>query len=108
MTVQCCGQILKHDGLVILLERSFTFTFYSILEQFQTKPDLKHLEPEVGPNIKLLKSEKARARESQPEPEKCRPDPPLAKMLVLGRHFKFSIKPEAYQRVKCLNDAPLR
>jgi len=77
VTVLYCGQILKHVGLVILLKRSFTFTFYFILEQFQTKPDLKHLEPEVGPNINLLKSEKARARESQPEPEKCRPDPPL-------------------------------
>jgi hypothetical protein len=76
VTVLYCGQILKHVGLVILLKRSFTFPFYLILEQFQTKSNLKHLEPEVGPNINLLQPE--RARESQPETDKCRTDTPLA------------------------------
>ncbi len=78
VTVLYCGQILKHVGLVILLKRSFTFNFHFILEQFQTKPDLKHLEPEVGPNIDLLKTEKARAREFQPEPD---PSPTRARKM---------------------------
>ena len=71
VTVLYYGQILKHVGLVILLKRSFTFTFYFILEQFQTKPDLKHLEPEVGPNMNLLK----------PEPESLNPSPTRAQKM---------------------------
>ncbi len=55
--------------LVISLKKGFTFTFHSILEQFQSKPDLKHLKPKVGPNINLLKPKKALARESQHKPD---------------------------------------
>ena len=56
--------------VVVSLKKTFLYTLCARLEHFKLKPDFYLMEPEVSPNLNFLKPEKARARESQPEPNK--------------------------------------